>query len=46
MFAGAIYTQITFVELGYKKKEWGLLVGMLASVAFITVILILIYLWR
>ena len=32
MFSGFVYMQITYMQLGYKTKQWGLFWGMLASV--------------
>ena len=46
MLAGFLYVQVTFVQYGYKSKQWGIFGGMLASAVFTTTILLLMSLWR
>jgi hypothetical protein len=46
MFVGFLYVQATFIQLGYKTKQWGLFWGMIASAIVSAIIVILIFVFR
>ncbi len=46
MFAGFLFIQLTFMEVGWKTKQRGMFIGMLASALITVVIITLIALWK